>query len=216
MIDWPKASYKVLTRNGSDRATWDGMLRAVGCKVDDAQFDPTYSDVMPKKPVGGSITLDLLPKLAAVLNGLRVGQTLVIPDFGHLCSEQVWKAVADRLQAKGSLLECAKTRQVFDGSDLARGNTLNKQERGRRLTPARLKSKVKSGRTKHVLVGQKLERAIALFPDPDWPVPRIAAEVGLERMTFLRRMEEATGTMSKDKARELLLEGNWPPRRKLR
>jgi hypothetical protein len=44
---------------------------------------------------------------------------------------------------------------------------------------------------------------------------KIAAHVDMDRMTMLRRIKEATGTMSKGRAGQEAAAGNWPPKRRL-
>ncbi|WP_044561309.1 hypothetical protein [Azospirillum sp. B4] len=180
------------------------------------QFDdPVYSHVMPRKPRGGAVTIEQMPELVEATRSLEAGERLTIPHAGHLIGVPVREAVAAALIRTGATMELLVEKTVLDGADLEAGAALIRRQRGRALTDARAKAGLPTGRPRVKLTGKSLAEALRLFPDPDWSTSRIAAHVGLDRSTMLRRIEEATGTMSKGRAAQEAAAGNWPPKRRL-
>lgn len=210
--------YFVQTKSGADRALWLGMFGKYGF-VHTQEDDPVWHDVMPRKPCGQSVTIEQVPDLVYAINALDPGDRLTIPHLGHLVCMEICEAAARRLKARGAYLELAETDEVIDPTALTdlllRMKKLLDKGRGRALTAARMKTGVKIGRRKIPLGGKRLAEALKLFPSPEWSVPRLAEHFGMDRMTFLRRIQEATGTQSKSRAQDELAAGNWPPKRKL-
>ncbi|MEA1673310.1 hypothetical protein [Nitrospirillum sp. BR 11163] len=155
---------------------------------------------MPREPRGGQVTIEQMPELGKAIRSLGAGERLTIPHAGHLIGAPVWGAVAAALIRAGARMELLVEKVVLDQIDLEAGAALMRRQRGRALTDARAKAGLPTGRPRVKLTGKSLAEALRLFPEPDWSTARIAAHVGLDRSTMLRRIEEATGTMSKGRA----------------
>lgn len=206
--------YYVVSKSGADREQWLDMFAKKGLDRSD-DLAPVYSDIKPRKPHGGPITIEQVSDLREALRATGRGECLTIPHFGHLISAAIWEAVAGDISAKGAVLESIADEMVLDGADIEAGKRLLKSRGARTLTDARRRTRVKMGRPKKALTGKRLEEAIMLFPSPEWTSGSLATKFGLGRMTFLRRIEDATGTMSKERAQEESAADNWPPKRKL-
>ncbi|WP_044558908.1 hypothetical protein [Azospirillum sp. B4] len=209
-----RVSYYVVTKAGTDKTLWLDMLRKSGAAVDQWD-DPIYSDVMPRKPRGGQVGIEQLPDLTEAIRSLGSGERLTIPHAGHLIGAPVWEVVAAALVRAAAEMELLVEKTVLDGTDLEAGAALIRRQRGRALTDARAKAGLPTGRPRVKLTGKSLAEALRLFPDPAWSTSRIATHLGLDRMTMLRRIEEATGTMSKARAAQEASADNWPPKRRL-
>ncbi len=208
-----RRGYFLVSRTGTDCLPWVDVLEDGGVDTT-TENPPLYWDPKPRKPRGGPVTIEAMPELMKALGELGRGECLTIPHFGHLASAEVWLAVADELVIKGATLESLWDEAVLDGTDIRAGLNLLKRHSGRGLADPRGRARVKMGRPRKTLSDAELKEALRLFPDPDWSTDRLAKHFGLGRMTFLRRIEEATGTMSKGEALELREAGNWPSKEK--
>lgn len=215
-------AYFVVTRNGQDKPYWLDMLRKKGCMVD-AEDDAVYSDTMPRKPRGGDISLKQLPDLDACIRSVGKGERLVVPSFGHFINETIWREIAAKLVAKAAAVQQAENGDCLGmaGPDAievgaAMLKAALKRQRGRALTPARLKAGIKGGRKKQRLIGDKLDRALAMVVDQSLTWQEIADAVGMgSKITLQRRIKEVTGTYDRERAMDEAAKGNWPPKRKI-
>lgn len=208
-------------KNGLDRPIWLGMLRDYGCEVD-APDAAIYCGVMPRKPASGPVTLEMMSWVSNALRKVRSARALgnigciVVPHFGHFGSREVWAAAAEKLVELGGLVIDVSAHKELDGRDVTAGDALLKRSRARVASAGQKLSGSRTGRKKIPLGGKRLDEALALFPNPDWTIGDLVKKFGFSNnMTFLRRIEDATGTQSKGLARYLADRGEWPPTRKL-